>query len=60
MEVHSTLYSQQGTTQGDPLAMSMYALAITPLIHKLEEDDIKQVWYADDVAACGSLKHLKG
>ena len=59
MEVHSTLYSQQGTTQGDPLAMSMYAIAIT-LIHRLEEDDIKQIWYADDAAACGSLKHLKG
>ena len=47
----STLYSQEGTTQGDPLAMAMYAVAITPLIHQLEGDGIKQAWYADDATA---------
>ena len=39
--------------------MAMYAIAITPLIHQLEDEGIKQAWYADDATAGGSLKHLK-
>ena len=39
--------------------MAMYTIAITPLIHQLEDESIKQVWYADDATAGGSLKHLK-
>ncbi len=50
-----TLLSQEGTTQGDPLAMAMYAIAVTPLIHQLEESEIKQVWFADDATAGGNL-----
>ena len=44
-----TILSQEGTTQGDPLAMPTYALATIPLIQKLEGNH-RQVWYADDAA----------
>ncbi len=52
--------STEGTTQGDPLAMAMYALAVTPLIRKLRElaSDVKQVWFADDATAAGKLRAL--
>ena len=54
-----TLFSQEGTTQGDPLAMAMYAVATVPLIEKLQNTNTKQVWYADDATAGGTLLHLK-
>ena len=50
------LHSEEGTTQGDPLAMPMYALATIPLINQLSDpSNIIQVWYADDASAV-SLK----
>ena len=54
----SSLLSQEGTTQGDPLAMPMYAIATIPLIRSLPSN-VQQAWYADDVSASGSLKHLR-
>ena len=54
--------STEGTTQGDPLAMAMYALAITPLIHQLRSScpSVQQVWFADDAigttSTCSNLK----
>ncbi len=53
-----TILSQEGTTQGDPLAMPMYALATIPLIDKLPRD-VTQIWYADDASAIGSLTSLR-
>jgi len=47
---------EEGTTQGDPLAMAMYVLSTVPLINKLE-GLATQVWFADDAAA-GSLVDL--
>ena len=56
----SELSSTEGTTQGDPLAMAMYAIAVTPLINHLHQlqPDISQVWYADDATAAGQLEPL--
>ena len=55
-----TLYSQEGTTQGDPLAMPMYALAVLPLIKEVNPDkSVIQSWYADNASAAGSVSSLR-
>ena len=36
--------------------MAMYAIAITPLIRSLKNDEIKQVWFSDDVTTGGGLR----
>ena len=56
-----SLMSTEGTTQGDPLAMAMYALALTPLIHHLRSSDpaVSQVWYADDATGVGKCAALR-
>ena len=46
------IISCEGTTQGDPLAMVMYALAMMPLIHRLGRE-VTQSWYADDASSAG-------
>ena len=50
---------QEGTTQGDPLAMCMYAIGIQPLIRSLQSSGTKQVWYADDATGGGTLEDVK-
>ena len=50
--------SQEGTTQGDPLAMPMYAVATLPLIRKLPRS-VRQTWYADDATALGAITNLR-
>ena len=51
-------FFSEGTTQGDPLAITMYSISVTPLIHALQVSGIRQVWFADDATAGGSLKGL--
>ena len=53
-----SLLSQEGTTQGDPLAMAMFGLSTIPLIRRLD-GHCKQVWYADDSAAIGPVDTVK-
>ena len=54
-----TLLSQEGTTQGDPLAMAMHAIGIIPLIRRPTIESVKQAWYTDDATAGGQLAHLR-
>ena len=55
------MLSQEGTTQGDLLAIPFYALATRPLIDSLSRDtpELTQIWYADDASAGGKLTNLK-
>ena len=39
--------------------MAMYAVAISPLILRLQDENAKQVWFADDATAGGELTHLR-
>ena len=56
-------HSEEGCTQGDPSAMSFYALGVRPLINSLanavDKENCKQAWYADDSSATGKLSEVK-
>ena len=50
------LKSAEGTTRGDPLAMSFYAISFEPLITHLNlSSNAKQCWYADDATCAGAF-----
>ena len=55
------ILSEEGTCQGDPLAMAAYAVAIMPLINTLEErcQETTQCWFADDDGAASSITSLR-
>ena len=54
------LYSREGTTQGDALAMFFYGVSLLPLIRKLRDpNNVLQSWYADDSAAIAKLEKLE-
>ena len=54
-----TLYSEEGTTQGDPLALAFYALATVSLIQKLTEPATQvHMQYAHDATICGKISAL--
>ena len=53
-----SIVSAEGTTQGDPLGLAIYAIGTQPLIQRLS-GGAKQVWYADDSSAGARLDQLK-
>ena len=56
----ATLFSCEGTTQGDPLAMVFYALATLPLIKACKVTTMTgEVWFADDAAGSGPITSLR-
>ena len=58
-ETTELLFSCEGTTQGDPLAMLLYGVSLMLLIESLKErDKYLQTWYADDSGAVGPLENL--
>jgi hypothetical protein len=60
MGTATTLFSKEGVTQDNPLAMSGYGVGILPLICllKYEFPEVKQPWYADDAGAGGCFSDL--
>ena len=54
------IVSAEGTAQGDPIAMALYALGVQPLITGLKETtDAKQCWFADDASGAGSVSDIR-
>ena len=53
-----TLWSEEGSTKGDPLAMCMYGVAILPQIQKISGLNVIHKRYADDGNACGRISNL--
>ena len=48
------LRSREGSTQRDPLAKPMYAIATGYLIRNLDHN-MNEIWYADDTSGVGTL-----
>ena len=55
------IVSEEGTTQGDPIAMSVYALSLVALQKKIDfqKTGTKHVAYADDFIGAGRIEDLK-
>ena len=50
------LHSRQGTAQGGPLSMAVYALSTLQLISKLSQQNWTQTWFADCAGGRASLQ----
>ena len=59
---NSSISSEQGVHQGDPLAALVFPLALQPIIDIIEErvPGLKvDAWYLDDGTLVGTLDHLQ-
>ena len=64
---HTSLTSDEGSTQGEPAAMVFYACGVKPLVDALHQEDLdpldpayrRQSWYADDCSSLGRLLGIK-
>ena len=50
--------SDEGTTQGDPTAISTYALGSLALLNITATDNTKHAAYADDIICVGKLRNI--
>ena len=56
---YTFIWPGEGTTQGDPLAMVMYALGTLPLIREAAAANAVQASYADDSTAASKIIRLR-
>ena len=56
-----TLLSEEGTTQGDPIAMAMYSIGMSVLQSELayKQTNVKSAAYADDYFGAGNIRDLR-
>ena len=54
------LFSKEGVTQGDPLAMVVYGIGALPLCRTIKDEvpECHQPWYADDAGAGGKFDDI--
>ena len=55
----SKLKSEERVTQGDPLSMAMYGIAVLPLINRLNVTETSQKRYAEDGNSASELTKLR-
>ena len=55
------ILSNEGTTQGDTLAMAFYGLCTNPILQSSKQriPSVHQVWLADDATGAGNLADLR-
>ena len=53
--------SEEGTTQGDPIAVGAYALGLSVLQSKISQNNtgVKHITYADDLVGAGQVQEIK-